>query len=449
MTGHLATLLQRLPEAERRAALADLSAPDIEALASHWPLFARPDQLLPGTPGAISNRIDWRTWLLCAGRGAGKTRSSAEAVRSWVENGEHRSIVFIGPTAETLRRDQVSVLINCSPVGPDAPQYEPSQRRVTWPNGAVAYCCSSEEPDRLRGLNVSAAWIDELCALSNQSDVYNMLQMALRIPGPNGRHPQVIISTTPKRQPLLKQIMADPSTVVTRARTSDNAGNLAASTLEYLNRTYGGTSLGRQELDGLLLDDVDGAGWNRALLDKHRVTAAPTTQTRVVVAVDPSGGARDAVGITVGCTAPGADGRVHGYLLADLTLNASPAAWARTAIDAYHSFRADRVVCESNFGGQLVESTLNTIDPSVPVKMVFASRGKAVRSSPIISMSEQGLLHLVGVFPELEDELCGWVPDSGMPSPNRLDAFVWLFSELLAGKQHKPAHRADISFMYR
>jgi phage terminase large subunit-like protein len=251
-TGELAIALKRrlaeLSRGARRAVLADLTPDDQEALAYEWALWGRLDQIPP--PGRL-----WRVWLLLGGRGSGKTRSANEGIRAGVETGERRLIGIVGPTSDAVRQIQVegpSGLLAVCPPG-NKPNFEPSTRRVVWPNGAVARLFSAEEPDRLRGPNFDMLWIDELCSMPNAAAVWDMAQMALRIPGPLGHPPVAIITTTPKPMKLLREIMASPSTVTTRSKTSDNAGNLDASTLAYYHDKYGGTRLGRQELDAEVL----------------------------------------------------------------------------------------------------------------------------------------------------------------------------------------------------
>jgi len=259
--------------------------------------------------------------------------------------------------------------------------------------------------------------------------------MALRIPGPQGHPPQGIVSTTPKNQALLKQILSAPSTVVSRAKTSDNAGNLDASTLAFLRDKYGNTRLGRQELDAELLEDMEGALWSRDLLDATRIKRADLPELkRVIVAVDPPGGSSRTnaeAGIVVG----GLGTDRCGYLLADLSTRASPEKWARIAVGAYHSWRADKIVAEQNFGGAMVESTIKSVDQLVPVRLVVASRGKMIRAEPVASWYEQHRIHHVNEFSTLEDQLCGWCPSEPGPSPDRLDALVWCMTELMGGRQ--------------
>jgi phage terminase large subunit-like protein len=443
-----AAALAALPEPARLDVLAGLSRPQLEALPYAWEFWARPDQLPP--PRNRDGYPDWRTWLLLGGRGSGKTRSAAEWVRGGIESGRRFQVGIVGPTADALRRIQVEgpsgILSVCPPW--NRPTYEPSTRRITWESGAVCHLFSAEEPDRLRGPNLDAAWADELTSWANAESTWDNLQMCLRVPGPQGHAPQCVVSTTPKLQPLLKAILAAPSTVTTRARTADNAANLDASTLAYLQQKYGGTTLGRQELDAELLEDLDGALWNRALLDACRVQRVPCDLRRIVVAIDPSGGSNKGnaeTGIIV--AGRGTDG--HAYVTRDASGRCSPADWGRRAVDAYRDARADRIVCEINYGGAMVEATIRAVDANVSIKMVTASRGKAVRAEPVVALYEQRRVHHVGEFPDLEDQLCGWDPMESGPSPDRLDALVWAVSELLVEPQAKATRTMRINYMQR
>jgi phage terminase large subunit-like protein len=259
-----------------------------------------------------------------------------------------------------------------------------------------------------------------------------MLQMCLRVPGPKGDSPQCVVSTTPKMQPLLKALMAAPSTVITRAKTSDNASNLDASTLAYLNSKYGGTTLGRQELDAELLEDLEGALWTRGMLESCRVSEAPPLR-RIVVAIDPAGGSSkrsDETGIIAAGIA--ADG--HHYILRDASGRYSPDGWARRAVELHDVLKADCIVAEGNFGGEMVMATIKQTNTRARVKLVTASRGKSVRAEPVVSLYEQRRVHHVGQFPELEDQLCGWSPLDSAHSPDRLDALVWGVSELMGAR---------------
>jgi phage terminase large subunit-like protein len=308
---------------------------------------------------------------------------------------------IIGPTMEAVRRVMIEGPSGILAVTPpnERPTYEMSIGRLTWPNGAQGHLFSSEEPDRLCGPNFDLLWIDELCAMPNAAAVWDMAMMALRLSGPLGHPAQVLISTTPRPIPVLKSVIAAPDTVVTKSSTLANAANLDPSTLAYLHNRYAGTTLGRQELEAEILDNVDGALWNRAMLDQCRVRDAPANRTRVVVAIDPSGntgtGEGAECGIVVACKA--SDG--HGYVLQDASARLSPERWARRAVDLYDAWRADRIVAEKNYGGEMVERCIKMVRQHVPVTLVTASRGKAVRAEPVVALYEQRRIHHVGVFP--------------------------------------------------
>jgi phage terminase large subunit-like protein len=425
----LAEQLRAMPLLQRQAFLARYYSPEeLQALPWCWELFARPEQLAP--PG------NWRTWLLLGGKGSGKTRAAAEWVRAEAEGGRRREIGIVGQTADTVRRVQVegpSGLLAISPPWAVA-AYERSRNLVRYPNGAVVHLFSAEEPERLRGPNLDGLWLDEACSYhpAQLEYVWNLAQLALRMPAQDGTAARGVVSTTPRGIQWLKRLVESPNTAMSRMRTLDNRANLDASTVEYYLETYGGTTLGRQELDAEILWDTEGALWSRALLDKTRVEAAPADLARIVVGLDPSGTRRgDIAGIVVGGLS--ADG--HYYVLQDASLKASPEGWASKAVAIYHSWQADRIAAEANFGADMVSATITAVDPSVPVKLVHASRGKAVRAEPIAATFERGRAHIVGRMPALEDELTGWEPGGNMPSPGRLDAMVWAVTELGAVKR--------------
>jgi phage terminase large subunit-like protein len=421
----LAQQLASLPKKARDELLGSLGPEAIGALNYAWGLWARPEQLAP--PGR------WRVWFYLGGRGSGKTRAMAEHIRSEVMSGRRRQVGIVGPTMEAVRRVMVegpSGILAVSPPN-ERPTYEMSLGRLTWPNGAQAHLFSAEEPDRLRGPNFDVLWIDELCAFQNDTAVWDMSMMALRLSGPKGDPAQAVISTTPRPTALVKSIISQPDTVLTKSTTLANAANLDTNTLAYLQRKYANTTLGRQELEAEILDDIEGALWNRALLDACRVESAPDTRTRVVIAIDPSGnnGSADNAECGIIVAALGRDN--HGYVLADASARLSPERWARRGVDLYEQYRADKIIAEQNFGGAMVENTIKMVAQYVPVKLVQASRGKAVRAEPVVALYEQRRVHHVGVFQQLEDQLCQWVPGSGGPSPDRLDALVWAISELM------------------
>ena len=379
-----------------------------------WRDIARPQQLAPDG--------DWTAWLYVGGRGAGKTRAGAEWVHEQVQKGARR-IALIGPTAGDVRDVMVegeSGILNCGPV---RPTYEPSKRRVTWPNGAIATTFSADEPDRLRGPQHDAAWADEIAAW-RYPQAWDMMMLGLRL----GEDPRVVATTTPKPVKLVRDLLQ--TAAVTRSTTYDNLDNLAPTFREQILSRYEGTRLGRQELMAELLEDVPGALWNRELIERSRGEAPPDL-ARIVVAIDPavtSGEQSDATGIIVVGTIQNV-----GYVLEDLSGRFPPEQWARIAVDAYRRWNADRIVAEANNGGDLVASVLRAVDPNIPVRLVRASRGKRARAEPVSALYEQGRVIHTTALPELEDELCVWTPDA-TESPDRLDAMVWGLTDLMLTK---------------
>lgn len=414
-----AQLLASLPEATAQEALKSLTPEQHKELLHDWRFWARPDQLPP--PG------DWRIWLILTGRGWGKSRTGAEWVRAQVSSGAAGRIALVAPTAADARDVMVEGESGILSLGPEAerPKYEPSKRRLTWPNGALATLYSADEPERLRGPQHDAAWCDELAAWRYMQDAWDMLMFGLRL----GDNPRVVVTTTPKPKTLLKTLLADEHTVTTRGSTYDNLPNLAPQFAEQILKRYKGTRLGRQELAGELLEDVEGALWHRAIIDGARAEDAPDL-SRIVVGVDPavtSGEDSCETGIVVAGQA-GEDF----YVLADWSGRMTPEQWARRAVNAYREFSADRIVGEVNNGGDLVESVIRNSDRNVAYSAVHASRGKAKRAEPIEALYEQGRVHHVGQFATLEDQMCSFVPQDAdaSNSPDRMDALVWALTDL-------------------
>jgi phage terminase large subunit-like protein len=349
-----------------------------------------------------------------------------------------RRIALLAPTAADCRAVMVEGHSGILAIAPpwNRPEFNPSLRRLSWPNGAIATLFSADEPERLRGYNSDWAAIDEICAF-RRPEAFDMLQFGLRI----GERPRCAIATTPKPTWLLKQILAREGhdCVVSRSTSYDNRANLAPTFFSKIIQRYEHTRLGRQELLAEVLDDVPGALWSRDRIEQLRRDACPPLR-RVVIAVDPSGGAgdeHDEVGLVV-C---GLDEAGHGWLLVDASSNMGPNEWAQAAARLYHEHRADRVLAEVNYGGAMVESVLRAVDPNIPFKALTASRGKAQRAEPISSLYEQGRVHHLGAFPELEDELCSFTTTGYVgPSPNRADALVWALTELMA--QPMPSYAA-------
>lgn len=383
-----------------------------------WPLWARPNQLPPSG--------SWRTWLVLAGRGFGKTRTGAELVRAKVEAGVAARVALVGQTAADVRdvmiEGESGLLSVCPPWF--APRYEPSKRRLTWPNGAIATAYSADEPRQLRGPQHDFAWADELASWSTP-EAWDQLMFGLRL----GADPRVIVTTTPRPTKAIRDLLGDPTTVVTRGSTYDNRANLAPAFFEQIIRKYEGTRLGRQELHAEVLDDVPGALWTRAMLDAARVALTPPELVRIVVGIDPavtSGEDSDETGIIVA----GKDATGFFHVLGDRSCRMTPDGWARRAVTAFDELNADRIVAEVNNGGDLVEATLRTIRRSIPYRAVRASRGKRVRAEPIAALYEQRRVHHYGDLAQLEDQMVTFTPDGMDGSPDRVDALVWALTEL-------------------
>ncbi|MDW4496822.1 terminase family protein [Sulfitobacter sp. D35] len=406
-------------------------------------------------PHQLPPEGDWRSWLIMGGRGAGKTRAGAEWVRAQVEGakpldaGRARRVALVGETIDQVREVMIfgdSGILACSP--PDRrPAWEAGRKRLVWPNGAVATVHSAHDPEGLRGPQFDAAWVDEMAKWKKAQEAWDMLQFALRL----GEAPQVCVTTTPRNVGVLKQVLKAPSTVVTHAPTEANAANLAASFLAEVRARYAGTRLGRQELDGVLLEDAEGALWTSAGLEAITAEAAPELD-RIVVGLDPAttgGGRADECGIVVaGCRMRGPVQDWRAWVLADCTVRgASPAEWARAAIRAMEQYGADRLVAEVNQGGQMVGEVVRQVDPLVPFKAVHASRGKVARAEPVAALYEQGRVsHLRGLG-TLEDQMCRMTTTGyeGDGSPDRVDALVWALHELMiepAAKWRAPRVRS-------
>lgn len=365
-------------------------------------------------------------WLILAGRGFGKTRAINEWALTQAQPGTRGAIV--GATAADVRDIVVEGESGLHTICPSL-NYEPSKRRITWPNGAQASLFSADEPDRLRGPQFHWAICDEVAAWRRGSDALAMLMLGLRL----GSDPRCAIATTPRPTSVIRDLVASPTTHVTRGSTYDNRANLAPAFFEQIISRYEGTRLGRQEINAEILEDVPGALWNRKMLDDGRVTQAPQL-TRIIVAVDPEATATETSAET-GIIVAGLGIDKHGYVLDDRTIKGSPHTWATQAIAAYHSHHADRIVYETNQGGDMVAHTLHSIDPNVPLTPVRASHGKFARAEPLQPYYEKHEVHHVGVFTELEDQLCNWTHNGKDPSPDRLDALVWALTDLMLGSQ--------------
>jgi predicted phage terminase large subunit-like protein len=427
--------------------LAGLTGAELRALPYLFDFWALDHQLPP--EGA------WRTWVIMGGRGAGKTRAGAEWIRSKVEGsrpldpGAARRVALVGETFDQAREVMVfgeSGIMAISP--PDRrPDWIASRRLLVWPNGAEARVCSAHDPDALRGPQFDAVWADELAKWKRGAETWDMIQFGLRL----GPLPQACVTTTPKPVKVLRELLAQPSTVVTQAPTYANRAYLADSFLAEVRRRYAGTRQGRQELDGVLLAEAEGALWPDRVIAGCLVQEAPELD-RIVVAVDPpaSGHRRsDACGIVVaGVACKGPPETWRAYVLEDASVTAaSPAEWAKAAIAAMRRHGAERLVAEVNQGGAMVESVLRQVDPMVPFRAVRASRGKAARAEPVAALYEQGkVMHLRGLG-ELEEQMAQMTAQGflGTGSPDRVDALVWALTDLMiAGAATGPGPRVRV-----
>ena len=372
--------------------------------------------------------------MLLAGRGFGKTRTGAEWVRAFAEATPGARIALVAASLHEARQVMVEGESGLLAIAPDAlrPDYESSLRRLTWPNGAVATLYSAAEPDSLRGPEHQAAWCDEIAKWPQGEAAWDNLMLTMRI----GAQPQVVATTTPRGVPLVRRLMKEKGVAVTRGTTASNRLNLSPRWLATMGSIYDGTRLGRQELDGELLEDVEGALWTRALIERCRVEAdAVGKLARVVIGVDPPASAQgDACGIVVAALLR--DGRLA--VVEDATVKrAAPGVWAQAVAAAAARWGAERVVAESNMGGEMVAATLAQADARLPVRAVHASVGKARRAEPVALAYERGQVVHAGAFADLEDQLCGLQIGGGYAgpgrSPDRADACVWALAALLEG----------------
>jgi phage terminase large subunit-like protein len=434
-----ADLIALLRNPDWREIVRTLDHAQLEQCLFGSPVWARDDQLPPGD--------DWTTWILLGGRGAGKTFAGAHwtmaqalGIAPLAKRPAER-IALVGESFADIRDVMIEGVSGLLAVHrrADRPSWSASRRKLTWPNGAVGLCFSSEDPESLRGPQFSAAWCDELAKWKHAEATWDMLQFGLRL----GTDPRQTVTTTPRPIPLLKRLLKEPGTRTTRLRTAVNRFFLAPTFLDAIVRRYEGTRLGRQELDAEMIEERDDALWRRATIEGARVDAAPEL-LRIVIGIDPpasSGAGSDACGLVA--AGIGADGR--GYVLADRSAGGlSPAAWAGRAIDLFHALGADRLVAEKNQGGEMVAAVIRQVDANAPLRTVHASRGKLARAEPIAALYEQGRVSHVGTLPALEDEMCdfGLGGLSSGRSPDRVDALVWALSELMLGRAGRPGIRS-------
>ena len=423
--------------------LAGLRSADYRLLQGDWGLRAKPFQYPPRRSQAGRG---WHVWLFMGGRGAGKTFAGAQWVRGMALGLRDFSsrpvgrIALLGETADDVRHVMVEGVsgILAAHTSRDRPEWRPSRRMLIWENGAVAQAFSAEDPESLRGPQFEAAWSDELAKWRRAEDAWNMLQFGLRL----GVRPRQLVTTTPRPVALLRRLLAHPRTAVTRATTWDNAEHLAPGFLDAMREEYAGTRLGRQELEGELVEDAPGALWSRAALDARRIASAPSLK-RIVVAIDPPASSSKRAA-ACGIVAAGLDASEVVYVLADATIAAArPGEWARVALALYHRLEADALLAEVNQGGEMVAAVIAEADGSAPLTMVRAARGKYLRAAPVAQLYEAGRVRHVGRFPELEDEMCAFGPDGLAQgrSPDRLDALVWAVTHLALTPKSAPRLR--------
>jgi phage terminase large subunit-like protein len=458
--GSDAEFVARLQPRHRKAVLASLSDQEQRAIFHHWPFWARPEQMPPDG--------NWSVWLIMAGRGFGKTRAGAEWVRSIAESDGSARFALVGANYAETRTVMVegeSGLLSIAPPQ-QRPVWEPSLKRLSWASGAQAYLYSAAEPEGLRGPQHSHSWCDEIAKWMNNSGqaeaAWDNLKMGLRL----GFRPQIVATTTPRPVALVRELVGAEDVVISRGRTQDNDLHLPEAFLTAMAADYGGTRLGRQELDGELIEDLEGALWTRAMIEGCRVGGVRVERSRdtgarpnrsldcardergaglvrIVIGVDPPASVHgDACGIVV--AGLGRDGEA--YVLADVSVEkARPEIWARAVARAADLWGADRVIAEANQGGAMVKSVLHAAKISLPVRLVHAARGKVARAEPVAALYENGRVHHVGAFPRLEDELCGLLIGGGYAgpgrSPDRADALVWALTELMLGTERVPRVR--------
>jgi phage terminase large subunit-like protein len=422
------TWLAMLPESTRLAVINALTPTQVDDL-GQWYCQARPEQLPP--PG------EWVVWLIMSGRGFGKTRAGAQ----WVINeAKERAIriALVGETAADVRDVMIEGEsgIMASSHQDFMPIYEPSKRLVTWPNGSQAHAYSGDKPDLLRGPQHHKAWADEPAKWRYLADTWDQLEFGMRL----GNDPRVCATTTPRPIPKILDLLKDPSTVVTRGTTYDNAHNLAPAFIKRIKARYEGTRLGRQEIHAAVLTDVPGALWTLALIESLRVAVKPDME-KIAVGVDPNISSDDDAD-ECGIVGVGRGTDQQGYVLDDKSIGGTPHEWATAAVNMYHDLAADVIVAEKNQGGEMVEHTIRTVDRHIPIKLVHATRGKITRAEPISSLYEQRKFHHVGMFATLEDQMCSYIP--GETSPDHMDALVWASYELFPSQAPNKARELTV-----
>ncbi|MFN7226867.1 MAG: phage terminase large subunit [Holosporales bacterium] len=418
------TTLHGCSDAELEAFLNSLSDDAVLYLQHCWPFWARQSQMPP-------QDNDWYAWVIMAGRGWGKTRTGAEFIHAYAAAHPGSRLALVGETSADARgvmiEGESGLMATAKPWM--KPIFQPSLRRLVWPNNTIAEYFSAEEPDQLRGPQFHAAWCDEVAKWYYPASLDNLL-LSVRL----GQRPCILATTTPRKSRTLRNLLAMPRVFVQQGKSRDNAANLPDAFLEQLEQTYAGTRIGKQELEGILLSDNLHCLWQLDSIAAHRVSAAPD-DLRVVIGVDPAVGPGTTGIIAVGlCISNG-----HAYVLEDASTAASPDTWARRVLQLYRKYKAFRIVAEVNNGGKLVEEMLRTVAAGEPIALraVHASAGKIPRAEPVAALYEQGRVHHVGILEKLEEEMTDYSAAPGQASPDRMDALVWAMTDLLIQPRNK------------
>ena len=417
--------MQRLPKAEREKILAKLTPRQREIFPYIWTNFARDTQVEP-EPHDCPGGKNWLLWMILSGRGWGKTRTGVEFLINNIMFGGYRYVGLAGRNAEDVREiiieGESGIMAKSPPYF--KPRYRSTTRTLEWPNGAKALIFYGTEGDSPRGKQFDLIYADELASWQYPDDTFSNMLLGLRL----GKRPKGVVTTTPRPIPLIKELVKREDVHLTKGSTYDNRDNLSGVFYDTVIRMYEGTRRGRQEIYAEILDDNPNALWKRGWIESSRVTEHPDLKT-IVVALDPEASSDEETSAETGIVAAGISKDRHIYVLADDTTQDTPKGWATQGIATYNKLRADRIIGERNNGGEMIEHTLRTVNKTIPYSSVWASRGKQARAEPISALYEQGLVHHVGSFSELEDQMCDWEP--GSPSPDRMDALVWAASWLM------------------
>lgn len=424
-------VIARLPDRERDALLSQADDTELDAATHDWYLHARREQLPPNW--------EWFIWLIMAGRGFGKNWAGSNWLLHQHITRQAKNSGIVAATSSDLRKFCLEGPSGILSLAPNhwRPHYITSKSKLVWPDESETLLFTSEEPERLRGPNLDKVWCDELGSWRLLDATWEMLMLCMRY-----GVPQVVVTTTPRPKQKLRELMEREGrdVAVTRGATYDNVSNLAGRFVSEVIAQYKGTKLERQEIFGDLLDEFEGALWNYKMIDDSRVDEAPEL-ARMGIGVDPAVSSKEGADLTGIVVAGRGGAQNHGYVLGDHSLRASPEQWATKAVNLYEQFNADFIVAEKNQGGEMVEATIRAVNPNVNVKLVHATRGKVARAEPIAAFYEQGRVHHVGTFKELEDEMCLFLPGEtnldqlrgGGKSPDRADALVWVLTEVMTG----------------